>query len=83
MGADAILRKIHRISAIVFLLSIPPAGYFSFTGDPLSPSPVVYVPLFPLLALTLTGTYQLVAPWIRAFRARRLPRGHVDATGKP
>jgi hypothetical protein len=73
MTVEAFIRRVHRIFAILFLLSIPPAGYASFTGDPASPSPVVYVPLFPLLILTLTGTYQLVMPWIRQIRARRTP----------
>ena len=64
LRAGAFLRRVHRISAIFFLVSIPPAGYASFTGDPNSPSPVVYLPLFPLLGLALTGVYQLVEPWI-------------------
>lgn len=69
MTADSLLRKAHRVMAGLFLLSIPPAAYFSFTGDPASPHPVVYLPLFPLLGLTLTGIYQLVAPWVRKRRA--------------
>lgn len=64
MSLHSVLRKTHRILAILFLLSIPPAAYFSFTGDPTSPSPVVYIPLFPLFGLTFTGTYMLVRPWI-------------------
>jgi hypothetical protein len=75
MTFEAFIRRVHRIFAILFLLSIPPAAYASFQGDPASPSPVVYVPLFPLLVLTLTGTYQLAMPWIRHFRARRMSRG--------
>ncbi len=75
MTADGFLRRFHRIMAILFLLSIPPAGYFSFTGDPAAPSPVVYIPLFPLLGLTLTGTYMLVRPWVLRFRNRHLERG--------
>lgn len=70
MGAHEFLRRTHRVVAILFLLSIPPAAYASFTGDPASPSPVVYVPLFPLLFLTLTGTYMLVRPWIQRLRTR-------------
>lgn len=69
MGADAFIRRLHRIVALLFLLSIPPAAYSSFTGDPTAPSPFVYLPLVPLLILTLTGTYQLVAPWVRRRRA--------------
>lgn len=75
MTADAVLRRTHRVIAILFLLSIPPAGYFSFTGDPTSPSPVVYIPLFPLFGLILTGTYMLVRPWVLRFRRRPLDRG--------
>ena len=47
-------RRVHRIFAVLFLLTIPPAAYFSFTGDPNSPHPVVYGPLFPL-ALMIIG----------------------------
>ncbi|HLF16733.1 MAG TPA: hypothetical protein VI796_04800 [Candidatus Thermoplasmatota archaeon] len=52
-------------------VSIPPAAYFSATGDAASPSPVVYLPRIPLLGLTLTGSYLLVKPWVQRFRARR------------
>lgn len=69
MAAIVVVNRVHRASAILFLLTIPPAWYFSMNGDPASPSPVVYLPLFPLLALTVTGTYQLVAPWLRKRRA--------------
>jgi hypothetical protein len=48
-------RRLHRIVAVLFLLSIPPAAYFSFTGDPDSPHPVVYLPLFPLALMVITG----------------------------
>lgn len=68
MVADPAVRRVHRIMAVVFLLSIAPAWYFSATGDPTTPSPVVYLPLFPLLFLTVTGTYQLVMPWVRRRR---------------
>jgi hypothetical protein len=33
-------RRVHRILAGLFLLTIPPAAYFSFTGDPDSPHPI-------------------------------------------
>lgn len=79
MTVERFLRRFHRIMAILFLLSIPPAGYFSFTGDPTSPSPVVYIPLFPLLGLTLTGTYMLVRPWVMRLRGRPRERG-AEAT---
>ena len=62
-------RRVHRILAVLFLLAIPPAAYFSFTGDPASPHPVVYVPLFPLALMTITGTWMLVRPWIKSWRA--------------
>lgn len=65
--ADRIITKAHRVSAGLFLLAMIPAGYASFKGD--TASPLVYLPLPLLFALILTGTYQLVAPWIR--RARR------------
>ena len=74
---EGVIRKIHRIAAGLFLLSIPPAAYFSFTGDPAAPSPVVYIPLFPLFALTITGTYQLVLPWVRKNRAKRASQGRA------
>ena len=64
-----LVRKIHRVMAILFVIAIPPAAYGSFTGDPANPSFVVYLPLFPLLFLTLTGIYQLVRPWLRRARA--------------
>lgn len=69
--AAVVITRVHRASAVLFLVSIPPAWYFSMKGDPLAPSPVVYLPLLPLLGLTVTGIYQLVAPWIRRYRARQ------------
>jgi hypothetical protein len=39
MTVEAFVRKVHRISAILFLLAVFPAGYFSVTGNPASPSP--------------------------------------------
>ena len=48
--------RVHRIFAVLFLLAIPPAAYFSFTGNPASPHPLVYAPLFPLALMTITGT---------------------------
>lgn len=67
--ADRVVTKVHRIAAGLFLLSIGPAGYASFTGD--VGSPLVYLPLPFLFALILTGTYQLVTPWIRRRRKSR------------
>lgn len=69
MRLDASLRQTHRVAAALFLLAVPPAWYFSMNGDPAAPHPAVYLPLLPLLLLALTGTYQLVAPWLRR-RAR-------------
>lgn len=66
-----IWRRVHRIMAVLFLLAIPPATYFSFTGDPASPHPAVYLPLFPLAFMTITGTWMLVRPWIKSGRARQ------------
>lgn len=63
-------RRFHRILAGLFLLSIPPAAYFSITGDPLAPHPLVYVPLFPLALMVVTGTWLLVRPWIKKRQAR-------------
>lgn len=71
MAAQGFLRKAHRVIAVLFLLTIPPAAYMSFTGDPESPSPIVYLPLFPLLGLTITGTYLLVRPWLQQLRGQR------------
>jgi 4-amino-4-deoxy-L-arabinose transferase-like glycosyltransferase len=63
-------RRTHRVLAVLFLLSIPPAAYFSFTGDPRAPHPLVYGPLFPLALMTITGTRMLVRPWIKSWRGR-------------
>ena len=69
MSVESVVRTTHRVVAGLFLLTIVPAAYFSFTGDPTSPHPLVYAPLLPLLLLTVTGSYQLVLPWTR--RGRR------------
>jgi len=79
MSLDSIVRKAHRIFALLFILTIAPAAYFSFTGDPEAPSPFVYLPLFPLLFLLLGGTYLLVAPWVRKARARPTAKGPGSA----
>ena len=68
MSVESVVRRTHRIVAGLFLLTIVPAAYFSFTGDPNSPHPLVYAPLLPLLLLTVTGSYQLVLPWTRRRR---------------
>ena len=70
MSAESVIRKTHRVVAGLFLLTIVPAGYLSTTGDPSAPHPLVYLPLIPLLLLTLTGSYQLVLPWTRRRRTR-------------
>jgi peptidoglycan/LPS O-acetylase OafA/YrhL len=62
-------RRVHRILAVVFLLTIPPAAYYSFNGDPAAPHPLVYAPLFPLFVMIITGTWLLVRPWIKSWRA--------------
>lgn len=69
------ITKVHRACAALFLLTLLPAGYASFTGDAADPSPLVYLPLPFLFVLILTGTYQLLAPWIRKARARRAAQG--------
>jgi hypothetical protein len=76
--AHRVITKIHRIAAGLFLLAMMPAGYVSFTGN--AESPLVYLPLPFLFVLVPTGTYQLVLPWIRGYRARRLPHGDVEAS---
>jgi hypothetical protein len=84
MGADVLLRRIHRLIAALFLLTIPPAAYFSFTGDPSAPSPVVYLPLIPLFGLTITGSYLLVKPWVNGSRhdaRRRESQGPTQQLG--
>jgi hypothetical protein len=83
MTADAFLRRVHRVIAFLFLVTIPPAAYFSFTATGDEVSPVVYFPLVPLLGLTLTGSYLLVRPWVQRLRARRKSRGHVEVSKKP
>lgn len=67
--ANRIITKIHRVGAGLLLLTMLPAGYASFRGD--AESPLVYLPLPFLFVLILTGTYQLVAPWVRRARARK------------
>lgn len=69
MSAESVIRKTHRVVAGLFLITVVPAAYLSFTGNPDSPHPLVYAPLLPLLLLTVTGTYQLVLPWTRRRRA--------------
>jgi hypothetical protein len=64
--------KIHRVCAGLLLLSMVPAAYASFTGDRAHPSFWVYLPLLFLFPLIITGTYQLVLPWVRKARARRI-----------
>lgn len=67
--ANRIITKVHRACAGGLLLTMVPAGYASFKGD--TQSPLVYLPLVFLFPLILTGTWQLVAPWVRKARARR------------
>lgn len=78
MTADAFLRRVHRVIAFLFLVSIPPAAYFSFTAIGDEVSPVVYFPLVPLLGLTLTGSYLLVRPWVQRLRRLRKSRGDIE-----
>ena len=66
MTADGFLRRTHRVIAIAFLVSVPPAFFASSRGG--HPAVLVYAPLFPLLGLTLTGSYLLVRPWIQRMR---------------
>ena len=55
-------RRVHRILAVLFLQSIPPAAYFSFASDPVAPHPIVYLPLFPLAWMVIAGKWMLVRP---------------------
>lgn len=66
--AHAVLVRIHRIAAILFLLAIVPAAVASARGG--EPAFFVYLPLPFLGLLTLTGLYQLVVPWVRRARGR-------------
>lgn len=70
---ERIINKIHRISAALLLVSMIPAGYASFKGD--VESPLVYLPLPFLFALIITGTYQLILPWVRRYRVRKAAGG--------
>jgi hypothetical protein len=72
-GAARVITKVHRVGAGLFLLAILPAGYASAQGG--EPAALVYLPLPFLFVLILTGTYQLVAPWVRRRRARQAPQG--------
>lgn len=69
MAFDSILRRTHRAIAVLFFLTVPPAGYFSITATGTEVSPVVYFPLFPLFGLMLTGGYLLAKPWVLWIRA--------------
>lgn len=69
MKFNAILRKGHRIGAGLFLLAMIPAGIASAQGN--IESPWIYAPLPFLFALTLSGTYMLVSPWVRKMRKAR------------
>lgn len=75
MAFSVALRRAHRVIALLFLLTIPPAGYFSLTATGSEVSPAVYLPLFPLFGLILTGSYLLGGPWVRRLRARWMSRG--------
>lgn len=75
MAFDVALRRAHRVVAVLFLLTVPPAGYFSLSATDGGVSPVVYLPLFPLFGLVLTGGYLLVRPWVSRLRANRMPQG--------
>ncbi len=69
MKFEKLLRKGHRIGAGLFLISMIPAGIASAQGN--IESPWIYTPLPFLFALTLSGTYMLVAPWIRKWRGAK------------
>lgn len=68
MGVAVLLRRAHRAIAVLFLLAVPLAAYGSLTATGSEVSPVVYLPLVPLLGLMLTGSYLLVRPWVRRAR---------------
>jgi hypothetical protein len=70
---ERVINKVHRVCAGGLLLTMVPAGYVSFKGD--QASPFVYLPLLFLFPLIITGTYQLVLPWVRKARAKRAPQG--------
>ena len=72
---QAVINKVHRVCAGFLLLSMVPAAYASFTGDRAHPSFWVYLPLLFLFPLIITGTYQLVLPWVRKYRSRRAAQG--------
>lgn len=69
MAFSTTLLRAHRVIAVLFLLSIPPASFFSLSAAGSEVSPVVYLPLFPLFGLTLTGSDLLRRPWVRRLRA--------------
>ncbi len=80
MAAEVRLRRFHRVVAVLFLVSIVPAGFASSRGG--QPAFAVYLPLFPLLGLTVTGSYLLVRPWVQRLRSRVRSRGRVEASTK-
>lgn len=65
-GLHGFIIRAHRVNALLFLISTVPAGIASSRAG--EPSVVVYLPLIFLLGLSLTGTYQLLMPWIRRYR---------------
>ena len=80
MAAEVFLRRTHRVIAVLFLVTIPPAAYFSFTATGDEVSPVVYFPLIPLLGLALTGTSSSSrgSSDSESAESSRLPCGGVD-----
>ena len=71
MGKFArVITKVHRVCAGLLLLSMAPAAYAALVLKD-AEHPLVTLPLLFLFPLILTGTYQLVAPWVRKAKARR------------
>ena len=83
VDADRFLRRGHRVVAATFLLTIPPAAYFSTAGATDPPSVFVYLPLIPLFGLIISGTYLLVRPWVQKARARRVGSAPARTDAKP
>ena len=69
-----VITKIHRICAGGLLLSMIPASWFALVVKD-QESFFIYLPLLFLFPLIITGTYQLVLPWIHKRRARRMSQG--------
>lgn len=65
------IRQIHRWLSIAFTVTVI-ANIIAFAQGGTPPSWLVYLPLFPLLLLWLSGLYMFVLPYAGKWSRRRL-----------